>query len=325
MKEYRGIYIAWVRFQRRAESIARMLDLQVIYVPKPFGHRVLLPISYLVQGARTLRSLWLHRHAPSIWVQVPPTFLIYGLWIMRPFMPNVRFVMDCHNSAFRGLWARVPGFVRLGARLGQVVVHNEEVRKSVSHMLPGRLAYVVTDPPAHLSCNSASAFGTVAASSVIVPCSFAADEPIDVLIQAAVLCPEITWYVTGSRSKAIAKGFVSKAPGNVVFTDYLSLDSFNTLFLRVDGVVGLTSAEGIQLSVANEAVGAGKALLLSDTSILREMFSEAASFTPNSPKELAAAARLLVLHRDQGEARSVILSQKRKHIWLAEAKAAGLT
>ena len=56
-------------------------------------------------------------------------------------------------------------------------------------------------------------------------------------------------------------------------------------------VLGLTSMEGVQLSVANEALGAERALVLSDTRILRAMFGEAALFAPNTPEGLAARAR----------------------------------
>ncbi|MEZ5643416.1 MAG: hypothetical protein R3E70_15550 [Burkholderiaceae bacterium] len=98
-----------------------------------------------------------------------------------------------------------------------------------------------------------------------------------------------------------AKGFVERAPANVRFTDYLALDEFNGLLLGCDLVLGLTTIEGIQLSVANEAIGAGKPLVLSDTTILRELFGAAGMFTPNeaeaiwasSAKRLAGSTRWL--------------------------------
>ena len=56
-------------------------------------------------------------------------------------------------------------------------------------------------------------------------------------------------------------------------------------------VLGLTDAEGIQLSVANEALGAHRALVLSDTRILRAMFGEAALFAQEHARGARGAAR----------------------------------
>lgn len=319
-----GIYIAWVPFQRRAESISRLLGLRLFYVPRISNRGYLLPFSYIVQSVRTLHILWRNRSSKNVWVQVPPTFLVHLLVLVRPLLRGTRFVLDFHNSAFRGVWSKLPGTFWLAARLGRIVVHNREIMRDLGAfgVSPGN-AYVITDPPAHLQAVEMR-FGVIPPASVVVPCSFAEDEPIDAIMGAAQLSPEITWFITGSRTKARAKGFITNAPGNVVFTDYLSLDSYNDLFCRVGGVIGLTTMEGIQLSVGNEAIGAGKALLLSSTTILRAMFADAALFTSNDAQQLAMNARRLLEEKAALEAKSFLLSRRREQVWMTEAKAAGV-
>ena len=80
-------------------------------------------------------------------------------------------------------------------------------------------------------------------------------------------------------------------------------------------MLGLTDVEGIQLSVANEALGAHRALVLSDTRILRAMFGAAALFAPNTPEGLSGALRDALARRPELEARSAALKARRQADW----------
>ena len=85
-------------------------------------------------------------------------------------------------------------------------------------------------------------------------------------------------------------------------------------------VFGLTAVEGIQLSVANEALGADKALVLSDTAILRSMFGAAAVLAKNTPEALAAGLREGIARREELEAKSRALKEQRIQDWLGPAE-----
>lgn len=155
---------------------------------------------------------------------------------------------------------------------------------------------------------------------VLVPCSFNEDEPLPVLMEAARRAPDIRILVTGSRQKAEWLGYTQDAPPNVRFTDYLALDEFEGLLSGAAVVFGLTNVEGIQLSVANEALGGNKALVLSDTTILRSMFGEAALFTLNTPEAIATALRDALARRPALEAASAALKVRRQAAWRAPAE-----
>ena len=87
-------------------------------------------------------------------------------------------------------------------------------------------------------------------------------------------------------------------------------------------MLGLTDVEGIQLSVANEALGAHRALVLSDTRILRAMFGDAALFAKNTPEDLAARLARRSRAAPELEARSAALKARRQADWRAAAAAA---
>jgi spore maturation protein CgeB len=75
----------------------------------------------------------------------------------------------------------------------------------------------------------------------------------------------------------------------------LSTHEFNSLIASCDVVVAFTRFEGIQMSVCGEAVGAGKPMLISDTTTLRRMFPAGSVFVPSdNPSEIALGAKQLL-------------------------------
>ncbi len=313
------LFIVWTGFQRRVASMAQVLDFDVRYIPPPFARKWLKPLGYVVQAARTAGAV-LTRRPAEVWVQSPPTFVPHLLVALRPFAGGFRIVVDGHHRAFQPNWSRVPGTVWAMNRADVVLVHNAESRPGAIALGvdPAKLR-VLEDPPPTLDLPAAPAAN--GPPSVLVPCSFSADEPIPILLAAARLLPEARFFVTGSRRKAEALGFLADAPANVTFTDYLPLADFERLLGGASAVLGLTDAEGIQLSVANEALGAHRALVLSDTRILRAMFAEAALFAKNTPEDLAAGLREALARRPELEARSAALKARRQRDWRAAAAA----
>ena len=314
------LFIVWTGFQRRVASMGQVIDFDVRYFPPPFAAKWLKPLGYLVQAARTAGAL-LARRPAEVWIQSPPTFVPHLVLALRPFAGRYRIVVDGHNRTFRPNWSRVPGAVWAMNRADVVLVHNAESRPVAVALgvNPDRIR-VLEDPPPRLDL-AAPAPDAAAPPSVLVPCSFSADEPIPTLLAAARLLPGARFLITGSRRKAEALGFLRDAPANVVFTDYLPLAEFERLLGGAAVVLGLTDVEGIQLSVANEALGAHRALVLSDTRILRAMFAEAALFAQNTPDDLAATLRAALAQRPALEARSAALKTRRQQDWRAAAAA----
>jgi glycosyltransferase involved in cell wall biosynthesis len=156
----------------------------------------------------------------------------------------------------------------------------------------------------------------------LVPCSFHADEPIKEVVEAARLTPEFTFKITGRSDASAAKRLQALAPDNVVFTGYVSTEEFNELLLAARVVLGLTKLEGIQLSAANEGIGAGKATVLSDTAILRELFGQAALFSSNDAASLAKTVREAAERHEALEAASRALKEARAVRWREQARLA---
>lgn len=309
------IYFAWVGYQRRIESINRFVDFKTYYIAPPFQPRWLKPLGYIQQMARMILIL-LKEKPDLVWYQAPPTFLGHILLAMR-FVTRRQFriIADCHNASFR-LWGAFPGHVPALHSVDLILTHNVEVVEQARRLGVKTRITVLEDPPA--SIDGCLSRDRPAAEFALVPCSFHADEPIDILIATAAKMPEMIFKVTGNRRKAISLGYVAKAPPNMHFTDYLPISEFNDLLRNCSVLVGLTVLEGIQLSVANEGVGAGKAMVLSDTAILRDLFGSAAIMAKNEPEALSAAILEAWRRREELEIRMRAFAHERLENWKAE-------
>jgi glycosyltransferase involved in cell wall biosynthesis len=319
------IYITWIDFQRRAESMNQYVDFDLYYLPPPVSRKWLKPFGYVVQAWRTIRIV-LRERPDTVWVQSPPGMVPHILLALRAVSRRgYGLIVDCHNASMLAPWSHFPGVAWVLNRSDRVLVHNEEMRQEAEALgVRPALIRVLEDPPPVLDLPVLPPPAPDARPFVLVPCSFNADEhlPIPAVMGAARLLPEVDFKITGRKRKAEAQGLTRDAPDNVHFTDYLTVEGFEELLAGANVVLGVTSRTNCQLSVASEALGAHAPLVLSDTGILRKMFGEAALFGLNTPEELAAAIREALAHQPEMRARSEALKLRRQESWLAEAKRA---
>lgn len=318
------IYITWIDFQRRAESMNQYVDFDLYYLPPPVSRKWLKPFGYLLQAWRTIRIVLAER-PDTVWVQSPPGMVPHILLALRAVTRHYGLIVDCHNASMLPPWSHFPGVAWVLNRSDRVLVHNEEMRKEAEALgVRPALIRVLEDPPPLLDLPVLPPKAPDARPFVLVPCSFNADEhlPIPAVMGAARLLPEVDFKITGRKRKAEAQGLTKDTPANVTFTDYLTIEGFEELLAGASVVLGVTSRTNCQLSVANEALGAHAPLVLSDTGILRKMFGDAALFAQNNPEALAGALAQAIGCQPELRARSEALKRRRQESWLAEAKRA---
>jgi hypothetical protein len=317
----RRLFLSWASFSRRITSLDEHYGFETHYVPSPVLKKWQKPFGYLHQFAKSAGIL-LRARPEEVWLQCPPTFLPHLALALKPFAGRYRIVADYHSGATSAKWNWVPGAIWAVNHCDLILLHNEEAIPQAEALgVQMDKTVMLEDPP---PTRMAPAGGTQIAADrppyVLAPCSFNPDEPIPLLLDAARLAPEIPILITGSKRRADLLGFTKDVPANVTFTDYLPLDEFERLLFGASVVFGLTAVEGIQLSVANEALGADKALVLSDTAILRSMFGAAAVLAKNTPEALAAGLREGIARREELEAKSRALKEQRIQDWLGPAE-----
>ena len=260
-----------------------------------------------------------------VWLQIPQVPLLWAALVYRRlFDSEVRLVADCHNGMFLPRWARVPFGLSMLGHCDLVVVHNDAVLETAKEVgLPVGRTFVLEDVPPIapvVPCTVPSVVAGCPRPWILCPGSFSSDEPIEELLDAARLLGAGTIFMTGRASNASANGHdISSVPANVVMTGYLDLDDFNALLRHCDVVLALTKVEGIQLSVCNEALGFGKAMVASDTKLLRAMFGEAAVMVRSAdPAAIASGIAEAYRQMEKYSSASVQLAKRRRADWVGK-------
>ena len=263
-------------------------NYDLFFLPLPSHQRFLKPVGYLVNSVRTLGIL-LREKPDTVWVQLAPTFLLYIAFLYKFTNKAIKVVADCHNSMFNPLWLNLPLARYLLEHCQIVLVHNDHVKAHAEEIgvAPERLAKLETRP-AQVQCDSTGQASIYARPWVLFPCSFDSDEPIEAVFRAAELIPSVTIAVTGNTKRAAGRHDLSKIPPNVSLLGFVPKERFNELLCNADLILGLTTSNNVQLSVANEAAGAQKPMVISDTKLLRSLFYKGAVYVKTTSAESIA-------------------------------------
>jgi len=293
-----SIYVAWIDFQRRQDSICKLLDIECKYFPVARSAGLLRKLIGYVKNIFLTVSFVGMRKPSVVWVQVPQTpalgAVLMAKWLFRL---HLVVVADCHNAMFRKPWSTFPFSKFLLNASDFILVHNDDVRDAAKDFIvhPNKIL-VVPDAPAVFDANGLESFTANQGLafhdgkrefSAIFPASWAADEPINELIEAIQRIEDVTLLITGRPKMALAKSLSND--DKVKLTGYLSVNDFDTLLLGADFIFALTRHNDVQLSVCGEALGAGKPLICSDTPTLRRLYTDVAVFATNDAEGLSLA------------------------------------
>lgn len=230
------------------------------------------------------------RERPELIFAQNPSIVLACLAVIFGRMAGIPVVLDAHNAGIVPFGGSFSFLNRVAAWLVQAadltIVSNEALARVVSNR--GGSPFVLTDPIPNLevSLTGSRVISLGGRRNVMCICSYAEDEPFDRIIEAARLLSEDIWiFFTGNPK--LAKRSISGIPPNVIFTGFLTQEQYEQMLLRVDLVIDLTTRRDCLLCGAYEAVAAGRALLTSDTEVLRSHFSKGTLYTDNSSKDIA--------------------------------------
>jgi hypothetical protein len=318
------LFIAWVPFQRRSVSMQNYFGYNLVFISFALKYRWLRWLEYIFKLTRTLILFFTYR--PKVfWVQLPPNFILHIIILLKIlFANNMKIVSDCHNATFRSPWIKIPGTIYCLNKCDAVVVHNSSVlSEAIKLGIKKDCLVVLEDPPAEIGMpKHLQETSKVSSNPLLVfPCSFNADEPIKEIIEAARLAPDISFALSGNFNRARGIHSLSSLPNNIELTGFLSETEFDKLLYRADLILGFTKLDGVQLSVANEAVGIGKPLVLSDTQLLKKLFYKGAVFVnSNSPESVVEGCRTALAKLDTLSHEVRELKTERDQSWRQEAQ-----
>ena len=313
-------FIVWRAYQGRVEAMQPFFGFRVHWLGLRFRHRALRPLEYVIKGVTTLWILIVYR--PSLtWLQLPPTPLLYVAALARRLGLTGSIVADCHQSILWSPWIKSPFLVSiLGRSVQTVILHSQAAFEgAVKAGFNERQCCLLEDRPAPTFQSNATSAND-ARPQVLFPASFDADEPIAVLLGAARRLPSVRFVLTGDHSRAQGIHDLAALPHNTVLTGWVSTPEYKRLLTASDLIISLTTEEGVQTSAAGEAVGNGKAMVLSDTATLRTLYPKGAVYTRAEAAELGTRIEYALEHKKQLEKESKQLRAEREERWRRQAQ-----
>jgi glycosyltransferase involved in cell wall biosynthesis len=151
--------------------------------------------------------------------------------------------------------------------------------------------------------------------SVAMSHTFAQDEPLDLVLEAAGQLPEIHFYITGDKSRKNRDCFANQ-PDNVTFTGFLSEAKYIGLLRAVHAVMALTTRDHTMQLGACEALLLGKPIITSDWKILRRYFCKGTvHVSPTSSDGIRKGILKMQRERERFEREILDLREERKREW----------
>ncbi len=266
-------HVTWQRHGGRAEEMAHALGGRAVHVyPTALADRRWVLVRYLASAGLTVAALARYRPR-AVAVVNPPVVpgLVVAAWSRLTGTP---FLLDSHTSSFgvkgNAVARRMLGVTRWLARRSAGVMVTTDGWVSEVERWGARGLVVHEAPPAW----TVAARARTGRPQVLFVGVFSEDEPVESLVMAAGLVPDVDVHVTGDVVRAPA-GLVDGAPGNVVFTGFLDQQAYRARLEAADVVVALTTEPTSVMRAAYEAVYARRALVVSDWPTLREVFPSA--------------------------------------------------
>jgi glycosyltransferase involved in cell wall biosynthesis len=290
MAQVKGSIVAvvWAPEEARTEMFARRLNAQMHHVhflkyKRPFY----APFKYPLQWVQTWLLLAKARPA-YVYVTNPPVFAGLSVYFFC-LLSGTKFIMDTHSPA---LYSKKWGwslFIQRWVATKAAMNVTDQLRFKRMFEAWGSKAIVLERPPKLMDVQPPSTDqGTL---KVAVINTFAEDEPLQCILEAAKLLPNVEFYITGDIKRA-SQEMMALAPANCTWTDYLRGEDYWDLLRNCDMVLALTTFPYSLLGGAQDAMALGKPVLVSDQPALREYFYRGTLFVGHAGSSIAEAVKI---------------------------------
>ena len=273
---HQTLFISWIRWHGRSSGLARDLGADCHFIDPGPGNVVL---RYL-RAIRKTRHLVRGSKFTSVIVMQPPLPALVAVCLFTR-RKTTSVVGDLHTGAFedpKWRWSTNLALALIRRR-GFAIVTNESLAARARKR--GAQAVVVHDA---IDSPAGAPHGETSESGhVLVPLSYANDEPIAQILGAAATLPRVPFVLTGRAPDAV----VQSAPSNVAFAGYVSDERYNELLHGAAAVLALTTRKHTMQRAGYEAMSARRPLITSDFPELRAFFEDGARYCGPDEAEIA--------------------------------------
>jgi hypothetical protein len=219
-------------------------------------------------------------------------------WTSKP-----KILIDIHTGAIMKPWSK--NISRLIMKYASVnIVINKEQQNLLIQKYKIR-PIVLEDPIPDftdilLSANKQEGYKIEqkAIFNVAVISSFAYDEPLQIVFDAASQLPDVYFYITGDKKNA-DEDLLIKKPDNVIITGFLDYNTYVDLLRKVDVIMDLTTENTSMVAGAYEAVALEQPLILTNWIPLKRYFNKGTIYIDNSSDDIRKAVMVARTRKEE--------------------------
>lgn len=274
------VAVVWAPHESRTAQFAERLKAPVHYIHYlQYKRPLVAPIKYIGQWFKTWQVLFGQRPR-FVYVTNPPVFAALCVALYCRATGN-KYVMDTHSPAlYSRKWGWTVPLQRLLAKGAWVNIVDQIRYQKLFESWGGR-ALVLEKPPKAAPYEKLVTPTPTEYFDVAVVNTFAADEPVDIILEAARQMPNVRFFIMGDKSMAPA-GLLERAPANAIFTGYLLQDAYWQQLYSARAVMVLTTYPYSLLGGGQDGAILHKPLVLSAQPALVEYFTKGTIFIPNT-------------------------------------------
>lgn len=309
--------VVWAPHMDHAQKYASSLNAR-FYAIHYLAHQrpIVAPFKYILQAIKTWSVL--ARQKPSVvYVVNPPPVAALCVFVYCR-LAGIEYVMDTHSPTLYGpKWAWTVPLQRYLAKRALANIVDQERFKRLFESWGARA--ILLEKPTETSFKREDRPAVRERYGITYVNTFAGDEPIDVILEAAPLVPDVHFYITGDRKRA-KPHYLQNTPENVIFTDYLYFDDYWNQLNASRGVMVLTVREYSLAAGAQDAMSIGKPLLLSNQPALTEYFEKGAIFVDHTVESIVSGVREFQRREAELQREIVALHEEKRQRWNANFK-----
>jgi hypothetical protein len=313
-KDLRVVFIVWAPYSPRSKNLSERLDAHLYLISYKFKRKIYSIIKYPLLFAKTLYIL--KREKPEIILcQSPPIFCALAAMVYQYLTgrENSAVLIDAHTQSFDKPWSYFKALNRLALRrASMVIVTNVELQSKVL-LNYGINPIVLEDRIPDFDMSSSASYQNLKKTNtkekdddddnnlffkVAVISSFAADEPLENVLDSAEDLMDVKFFITGDKSKA-DKQLLKRKLNNVVFTGFLDHGAYISLLRNVDTIIVLTKRDRTMLAGAYETLALEKPLITSNWVPLKQYFNKGAIHVDNSSDEIKQAIKTVQRKKEE--------------------------
>jgi glycosyltransferase involved in cell wall biosynthesis len=294
----RIVFLVWDREGIRAYGISKHIGASLHFL---HASRIRHPLLFI----KTLQIL--RKERPRIIIcQSPPITcafiaMVYRFlfcWMLKP-----KIIIDVHTGAISRPWSKTVSKLIMKQATANIVINKEQQNLLIQKY---NLRPLVLEDPVPdftdilLSAKKQDGYKTEqrAAFNVAVISSFAYDEPLDTVFDAALQLPEVYFYITGDK-KTADKNLLIKKSDNVIMTGFLDYNTYVDLLQKVDVIMDLTTDSKSIVAGGCEAVALEQPLITSNWIPLKRYFNKGTIYINNSSDEIRKAIMTAMTRKEE--------------------------